>query len=44
MGKASIIKVEQNEKGEIYITLYGTKYQIVVEKDTEKPNNAKKSK
>lgn len=44
MEKASIIKVKPNEKGEIYITLYGTKYQIVVEKDIEKPKKAKKSK
>lgn len=44
MEKTSIIKVKPNEKGEIYITLYGTKYQIVVEKDIEKPNKAKKSK
>ena len=44
MEKASVIKVKPNERGEIYITLYGTKYQIVVEKNTEKPNNAKKSK
>ena len=44
MEKASIIKVKPNEKGEIYITLYGTKYQIVVEEDTKKTNKAKKSK
>ena len=44
MEKASIIKVKPNEKGEIYITLYGTKYKIVVEKDIEKPNKAKKTK
>ena len=26
-----VIKVKPNEKGEIFITLFGTKYQIVVE-------------
>jgi len=31
----NVIKVKPNEKGEIFITLYGTKYQIVVEE--EKP-------
>lgn len=34
----NIIKVTPNEKGEIFITLYGTKYQIVVE---EKPKPKK---
>lgn len=29
----NIIKVKPNEKGEIFITLYGTKYQIIVEED-----------
>ncbi len=34
----NIIKVKPNEKGEIFITLYGTKYQIVVEEvKEEKP-------
>lgn len=28
----NVIKVTPNEKGEIFITLYGTKYQIIVEK------------
>lgn len=32
----NVIKVKPNEKGEIFITLYGTKYQIVVE---DKPAN-----
>lgn len=44
MEKASVIKVKPNERGEIYITLYGTKYQIIVEKNAEKLNKAKKSK
>lgn len=36
----NVIKVTPNKKGEIFITLYGTKYQIVVEqpkKVEEKP-------
>lgn len=33
---ANVIKVTPNEKGEIFITLYGTKYQIVVEKPKTK--------
>lgn len=44
MEKASVIKVKPNERGEIYITLYGTKYQIIVEENAEKLNKAKKSK
>ena len=44
MEKASVIKVKPNERGEIYITLYGTKYQIIVEENSEKLNKAKKSK
>ena len=44
MEKVSVISVIPNEKGEIYITLYGTKYQIVVEENAEKLNKAKKSK
>ena len=44
MEKASVIKVKPNERGEIYITLYGTKYQIIVEENEEKLNKAKKSK
>lgn len=27
----NVIKVKPNSKGEIFITLYGTKYQIVIE-------------
>lgn len=27
----NVIKVTPNSKGEIFITLYGTKYQIVIE-------------
>lgn len=30
------IKVKPNAKGEIFITLYGTKYQIVVENNKKK--------
>ena len=44
MEKVSVISVKPNEKGEIYISLYGTKYQIVVEENAEKLNKAKKSK
>lgn len=32
----NVIKVTPNSKGEIFITLYGTKYQIVVEEPTKK--------
>ena len=28
----NVIKVTPNENGEIFITLYGTKYQIIIEK------------
>lgn len=31
----NVIKVKPNEKGEIFITLYGTKYQIVIEQPKE---------
>lgn len=31
----NVIKVKPNAKGEIFITLYGTKYQIIIE-ETEK--------
>lgn len=38
----NVIKVKPNEKGEIFITLYGTKYQIVVEDNKPaKPTNKK---
>lgn len=32
----NVIKVKPNDKGEIFITLYGTKYQIVIDKPVEK--------
>lgn len=32
----NVIKVTPNEKGEIFITLYGTRYQIVIEKPKKK--------
>jgi len=40
----NVIKVTPNEKGEIFITLYGTRYQIVVEqpKEVVKPVKNKK--
>ena len=34
----NVIKVRPNEKGEIFITLYGTRYQIVVEKPVKTIN------
>ena len=39
----NVIKVTPNEKGEIFITLYGTKYQIIVEqpKKVVKPTTKK---
>lgn len=36
----NVIKVTPNEKGEIFIKLYGTKYQIIV----EEPKATKKTK
>ena len=36
----NVIKVTPNSKGEIFITLYGTKYQIVIE-EPKKPAKAK---
>ncbi len=40
---AKVIKVTPNEKGEIMVTLFGTEYQIVVEKPKkETPKNDKK--
>lgn len=36
----NIIRVTPNENGEIFITLFGTKYQIIVEKP-KKVNNKK---
>lgn len=38
----NVIKVKPNEKGEIFITLYGTKYQIVVEETKKAETNKKK--
>ena len=41
----NVIKVTPNEKGEIFITLYGTRYQIIVEqpyKEVVKPIKNKK--
>ena len=35
-----VIKVKPNSKGEIFITLYGTKYQIVVEKPAKTTKKA----
>jgi len=32
----NVIKVTPNEKGEIFITLFGTRYQIVIEKPVKK--------
>lgn len=32
----NIIKVKPNDKGEYFITLYGTKYQIVLEETPKK--------
>lgn len=32
----NVIRVKPNEKGEIFITLYGTKYQIIVEDTVKK--------
>lgn len=36
----NVIKVTPNSKGEIFITLYGTKYQIVIE-EPKKPATKK---
>lgn len=36
----NVIKVTPNSKGEIFITLYGIKYQIVIE-EPKKPAKAK---
>lgn len=38
----NVIKVKPNEKGEIFITLYGTKYQIIVERPKEPVKTTKK--
>lgn len=38
----NIIKVTPNKDGKIFITLYGTKYQIVIEEPKTKPTKADK--
>lgn len=38
----NVIKVKPNEKGEIFITLYGTKYQIVIEKANKSTDKTEK--
>ena len=38
----SVIKVKPNSDGEIFITLYGTKYQIIVEGNEPKPKKTTK--
>lgn len=39
----NVIKVTPDKDGKIFITLYGTKYQIVVEKPVEKPTKVEKT-
>jgi hypothetical protein len=39
---SNVIKVTPNKDGKLFITLYGTKYEIVVEK-VEEPKPAKES-
>ena len=39
---ANVIKVKPNSDGEIFITLYGTRYQIVVEENEPKPKKSAK--
>ena len=36
---ANVIKVKPDKDGKIFITLYGTKYEIVVEKPAKPTNN-----
>ena len=38
------IKVKPNSKGEIFITLYGTKYKIVIDEPSNKPAKSKSNK
>jgi len=38
----NVIKVTPNEKGEIFVTLFGTKYQIVVEPTVVEKKTTKK--
>ena len=35
----NVIRVKPNEKGEIFIKLYGTKYQIIVENPKKKKDD-----
>ena len=42
MTKANVIEVTPDKNGNVFITLYGTKYQIVVKEN--KPNKAKEEK
>ena len=39
MDKAQVIKVTPDKNGHVFITLYGTKYQIVI--DEPKPSKTK---
>lgn len=39
----NVIKVVPNKDGKLFITLYGTKYEIVVEKPTEVKKPAEKT-
>ena len=36
MNKAQVIEVTPDKNGDVFITLYGTKYQIVVKEPTQK--------
>ncbi len=37
----NVIKVKPNKDGKIFITLYGTRYEIVIEKPTVEKENKK---
>lgn len=37
----NVIKVKPNKDGKIFITLYGTKYEIVIEKPKEETKKEK---
>lgn len=39
---ANVIEVTPNKDGKIFITLYGTKYEIVVKENNKKPAKADK--
>jgi len=39
---ANVIKVTPNKDGKIFITLYGTKYQIVIDEPVKKPAKVEK--